>query len=187
MSLIKLRLPSAGAYKTEIVWAQARAKDQAEILSVPRFSPYGFRDIVLCHSVEDDEVKNATDIITPGGHTCHSVLSYDAVSPEQSMALTESMREVELHLEVWSLTMRLPGEEQGKEEVKPLAAGLCIPPKIGPIDDATALAIHALSKLTVAAKSLGLNLLHPTLHAATGNELGTLRDRKQLRRLALVS
>lgn len=118
------------------------------------------------------------------------------------MALTERMREAGLHIEVWSLTMRLPGSSQSNSEPAsddrgaPLCAGLVLPmggPGVSgsrwpeadtPIShlSGTPVAEHAVSALNQASSELAVPLYAPTLLAAAGDELGAARHRRALRR-----
>ncbi len=112
------------------------------------------------------------------------------------------MREAGLHIEVWSLTMRLPGTAQTPTESPPddrgtpLCAGLVLPtgafssPAARWPETETALshldsahvAERAISTLTLASSELSVPLFAPTLMAASGDELGAARHRKALRR-----
>ena len=232
LGLAQLSLPTQGPYSVERVWVQRLDPARARILSVVRYgAPCQFGDIVLCDSGaglsgysdglvqgegEDSESSDDSsaglvflDALESAGYSLH-VVQGGATTPTQAMALTERMREAGLHIEVWSLTMRLPGaaaDDAQNPETRgstPLCAGLVVPPPPGglpgrkatrfpeaapllsedPQADAQKMAERAVSVLVGAGRDLGLILYAPTLMNAAGDELGAARHRKALRRSA---
>lgn len=156
LGLAQLSLPTQGPYSIERVWVQRLDPARARILSVVRYgAPCQFGDIVLCDNsaaqtgysdglVATEQEEGEGEEPTPGlifldtlesaGYALH-VVQGGVATPAQAMALTERMREAGLHIEVWSLTMRLPGGAQGGGETTgsderagtPLCAGLVLP------------------------------------------------------------
>jgi hypothetical protein len=214
----------------ERVWVQRLDPARARILSVVRYgAPCQFGDIVLCDSgtnqsafsdglvtsdSEEDEHEDSSsgllflDLIDSAGYALH-VVQGGTASPTQAMALTERLRESGLHIEVWSLTMRLPGSAPPPENTDeragtPLCAGLVLPAgplreaaPLGPVrladgeipsallpNDARRTAEKAVTVLNGASRELGLSLFAPTLMTAAGDELGAARHRKALKRAA---
>jgi hypothetical protein len=223
LGLAQLSLPTQGPYSIERVWVQRLDPARARILSVVRYgAPCQFGDIVLCDSAaqqsnfcdglltsdsEDSESEENPsgliflDALESAGYMLHVVQGGPA-TPGQAMALTERMREAGLHIEVWSLTMRLPGsgtpapETPTEERGAPLCAGLVLPtgPTSSPASrwpdgegglqnlDAQHIAERAVATINTTSRELSLPLYAPTLMAAAGDELGAARHRKALRR-----
>jgi|JI8StandDraft_1071087.scaffolds.fasta_scaffold63425_2 hypothetical protein len=231
MGLAQLSLPTQGPYAVERVWVQRLDPARARILSVVRYgAPCQFGDVVLCDSgssnpqggftdgllaTDNDDTESESsasglqflDLLEAAGYALHVVQGGPA-SATQAMTLTERLRENGLHIEVWSLTMKLPGTapppESGSEEraATPLCAGLVLPAgplreasPLGPLrladgeipapllpNDAQRTAEKAIAVLNSAAREVGLSLCAPTLMTAAGDELGAARHRKQLKR-----
>lgn len=223
LGLAQLSLPTQGPYSIERVWVQRIDPVRARILSVVRYgAPCQFGDVVLVdnssyqtgysdglqsNEAEEGEAEESQnglvflDALESAGYVLHVVQGGPA-TPGQAMALTERMREAGLHIEVWSLTMRLPGGAQNSTEPAtdergaPLCAGLVLPMGISgtsgtrwpetesPIShlQGTPVAEHAVSALNQASTELAVPLYAPTLLAAAGDELGAARHRKALRR-----
>ena len=222
LGLAQLSLPTQGPYSIERVWVQRLDPARARILSVVRYgAPCQFGDIVLVDSSsyqtgysdglqssesEESETEESSngliflDAMESAGYVLHVVQGGPA-TPGQAMALTERMREAGLHIEVWSLTMRLPGTTQTPESTAddrgtPLCAGLVLP--TGAFSspaarwpetetaishlDSTHVAERAITTLKLASSELSVPLFAPTLMAASGDELGAARHRKALRR-----
>jgi len=223
LGLAQLSLPTQGPYSIERVWVQRLDPARARILSVVRYgAPCQFGDVVLCESSaqqsafwdgllttdsEDSDTEESTsglvflDALDSAGYVLHVVQGGPA-TPGQAMTLTERMREAGLHIEVWSLTMRLPGssppaaDAQADERGAPLCAGLVLP--TGQLStpaarwpegegalsqlDAQHVAERAVSTISTTSRELSLALYAPTLMAAAGDELGAARHRKALRR-----
>jgi hypothetical protein len=225
LGLAQLSLPTQGPYSIERVWVQRLDPARARILSVVRYgAPCQFGDIVLCENSaqqgsfcdglltadnDESETEETTsglvflDALESAGYVLHVVQGGPA-TPGQAMALTERMREAGLHIEVWSLTMRLPGTTQpaegapADERGAPLCAGLVLPTGVttspaarwpegeGPLQnlDAQNIAERAVTTLTSTSRDLTLALYAPTLLTASGDELGAARHRKAMRRSA---
>lgn len=223
LGLAQLSLPTQGPYSIERVWVQRIDPVRARILSVVRYgAPCQFGDVVLVdnssyqtgysdglqsNEAEEGEAEESQsglvflDALESAGYVLHVVQGGPA-TPGQAMALTERMREAGLHIEVWSLTMRLPGSSQSNSEPAsddrgaPLCAGLVLPmggsmasgtrwPETeSPIShlQGAPVAEHAVTALTQASSELAVPLYAPTLLAAAGDELGAARHRKALRR-----
>lgn len=223
LGLAQLSLPTLGPYSIERVWVQRLDPARARILSVVRYgAPCQFGDIVLCDSTaqksvfcdgllteeteESEGEENASGLVfleplESAGYVLHVVQGGPA-TPGQAMSLTERMREAGLHIEVWSLTMRLPGggsppaESSTEERGAPLCAGLVLPTgQLGnpasrwPDSEGTLnnldpqrIAERAVATLSNTSRDLNLPLFAPTLLAAAGDELGAARHRKALRR-----
>lgn len=229
LGLAQLSLPTTGPYSVERVWVQRLDPARARILSVVRYgAPCQFGDVVLC----DNSAHNSSftdgligsdgdepeaeegggllflDSLERAGYALHVVQGGPA-TPTQAMTLTEKLRENGLHIEVWSLTMRLPGSPPPPENTEeragtPLCAGLVLPAgplreavPLGPIriadgqvpdalvpNDAQRTAEKAVSVLNTAARELGLSVFSPTLMAAAGDELGAARHKRALKRAA---
>jgi ferric-dicitrate binding protein FerR (iron transport regulator) len=116
------------------------------------------------------------------GYVLH-VVQGGSASPAQAAALTEWLREADLHVEVWSLTMRLPDAPEhlpSEDGAVPLVAGLVIADPAGNIRSA---AERAAAKLAAASRELGLVLYAPSLLQAAGDEVGAARHRRALRQL----
>ena len=224
LGLAQLSLPTTGPYSVERVWVQRVDPVRARILSVVRYgASCQFGDVVLCDTQGQgsfcdgltgsdgeeqlaEESSNGLVFLEPiesAGYALH-VVQGPAASPSQAMSLTERLREHGLHIEVWSLTMRLPGTSsppEGEDRSVPLCAGLVIPAgpmkeavPLGPIrlsdgeipsallpNDAQRTAEKAVSVLNNAARDLGLSLFSPSLMDAAGDELGAARHRRALR------
>lgn len=230
LGLAQLSLPTQGPYSVERVWVQRLDPARARILSVVRYgAPCQFGDIVLCDSGSgqstfsdglvtgdsEDEAHEDTssglqflDLIESASYALH-VVQGGLATPTQAMALTERLRESGLHIEVWSLTMRLPGSAPPPENTDdragtPLCAGLVLPAgplreaaPLGPVrigegeipsallpNDARRTAEKAVAVMSGASRELGLSLYAPTLMTAAGDELGAARHRKALKRAA---
>jgi hypothetical protein len=232
LGLALLSLPTQGPYSVERVWVQRLDPARARILSVVRYgAPCQFGDVVLCDSgsgqsafsdglvgseSEDEEQEEQgsglvfLDLMESAGYALH-VVQGGVATPTQAMALTERLRESGLHIEVWSLTMRLPGssppagtENNDERAGAPLCAGLVLPAgplkeaaPIGPVriadgeipsallpNDARRTAEKAVAVISGASRELGLSLYSPTLMTAAGDELGAARHRKALKRAA---
>lgn len=230
LGLAQLSLPTQGPYSVERVWVQRIDPARARILSVVRYgAPCQFGDVVLCdtgngHSAfsdglvgsesEDDEPEDTgagltfLDLLDSAGYALH-VVQGGIATPTQAMALTERLRESGLHIEVWSLTMRLPGSSPPPETTderagSPLCAGLVLPAgplreasPLGPVriadgeipsallpNDARRTAEKAVAVISGASRELGLSLYAPSLMHAAGDELGAARHRKALKRAA---
>ena len=224
LGLAQLSLPTTGPYSIERVWVQRVDTVRARILSVVRYgAACQFGDIVLCDTqgygqfydgltgTEDtppeDSSANGLVFIEPletAGYALH-VVQGPSATPSQATSLTERLREHGLHIEVWSLTMRLPGAgtpSEGEDRSMPLCAGLVVPAgqrkeavPLGPIrvsekeapaetipNDAQRSAEQAIGVMADAARDLGLTLCYPTLMEAAGDELGAARHRRILRR-----
>ncbi|MFO0655288.1 MAG: hypothetical protein U0787_09425 [Polyangia bacterium] len=225
LGLAQLSLPTTGPYSVERVWVQRVDPVRARILSVVRYgAACQFGDVVLCDTQGQgnfydgltgsdgdetlpEESANGLLFIDPiesAGYALH-VVQGPSATPSQAMSLTERLREHGLHIEVWSLTMRLPGSSsppEGEDRSVPLCAGLVIPAgpmkeavPLGPIrlsdgeipsallpNDAQRTAEKAVAVLNNAARDLGLSLYAPSLMDAAGDELGAARHRRALRR-----
>lgn len=223
LGLAQLSLPTQGPYSIERVWVQRLDPARARILSVVRYgAPCQFGDVVLCDSVaqqssfcdgllandseEGEGEENPSGFIyletlESAGYVLHVVQGGPA-TPAQAMALTERMREAGLHIEVWSLTMRLPGssaptpDTPADDRGAPLCAGLVLPTGANPPTtarwpdtggvllnlDAQHIAERAVATMSTTSRELSLALYAPTLMAAAGDELGAARHRKALRR-----
>lgn len=223
LGLAQLSLPTQGPYSIERVWVQRLDPARARILSVVRYgAPCQFGDVVLCENTaqqgtfcdglltadnDENESEESTsgliflDALESAGYVLHVVQGGPA-TPGQAMALTERMREAGLHIEVWSLTMRLPGTAQPAEGAPPdergapLCAGLVLPTGQltspasrwpegeGPLSnlDPQNIAERAVTTISNTSKDLSLALYAPTLLAASGDELGAARHKKALRR-----
>lgn len=204
LGLAQLSLPTKGPYAAERVWVQRMCPGRARILSVVRYgAPCQFGDVVLCdegtgqtgfldgvvqHDGEGpgkdksrDSSMSYLDTLEPAGYALH-VVRGGAATPAQATALTERLREAELHIEVWSLTMRLPDAPPPPSEgsAVPLCAGLVVP-AVG--DDAPRSAERAAAELGEAGRELGLLLYAPSLLLASGDELGAARHRRALQKL----
>ena len=228
LGLAQLSLPTTGPYYVERVWVQRVDPVRARILSVVRYgASCQFGDVVLCDTQGQgsfcdgltgadgeeslpEESSNGLVFIEPiesAGYALH-VVQGPSASPSQAMSLTERLREHGLHIEVWSLTMRLPGSSsppEGEDRSVPLCAGLVIPAgpmkeavPLGPIrlsdgeipsallpNDAQRTAEKAVTVLNNAARDLGLSLFSPSLMDAAGDELGAARHRRAIRRSAV--
>jgi hypothetical protein len=223
LGLAQLSLPTQGPYSIERVWVQRLDPVRARILSVVRYgAPCQFGDVVLCDSPsqqsnfcdglinndneDTDSEENTSGLIflqslDSAGYVLHVVHGGPA-TPGQAMTLTERMREAGLHIEVWSLTMRLPGsappaaDAAPEERGAPLCAGLVLPTGAGggattrwPDTegalhnlDAQVIAEKAVTTMSATSRELSLALYSPTLMTAAGDELGAARHRKALRR-----
>jgi hypothetical protein len=227
LGLAQLSLPTTGPYSVERVWVQRLDPARARILSVVRYgAPCQFGDVVLCDNSahnssftdgligsDGDEPETEEggglvflDSLERAGYALHVVQGGPA-TPTQAMTLTEKLRENGLHIEVWSLTMRLPGSPPPPENTEeragtPLCAGLVLPAgplrepmPLGPIriaegqvpdalvpNDAQRTAEKAVLVLNAAARELGLSVFSPTLMAAAGDELGAARHKRALKR-----
>ena len=127
LGLAQLSLPTTGPYSVERVWVQRVDPVRARILSVVRYgASCQFGDVVLCDTQGQgsfcdgltgsdgeeqlaEESSNGLVFLEPiesAGYALH-VVQGPAASPSQAMSLTERLREHGLHIEVWSLTMRL--------------------------------------------------------------------------------
>lgn len=208
LGLAQLSLPTKGTYAAERVWVQRLDPTRARILSVVRYgAPCQFGDVVLCDSGEGhtgywdglamgSEPGDAAgtlrsrepgtggmvflDVLETAGYVLHVVRGAPA-APAQATALTERLREADLHIEVWSLTMRLPDEtrsNQAEGGATPLCAGLVIPYNW---QDPRRSAERAAQELHAVAQELSLPLYAPTLLEAAGDEIGAARHRKGLR------
>lgn len=229
LGLAQLSLPTTGPYSVERVWVQRLDPVRARILSVVRYgAPCQFGDVVLCDNSahnssftdgligsdgEDTETEESSgllflDSLERAGYALHVVQGGPA-TPTQAMTLTEKLRENGLHIEVWSLTMRLPGSPpppEGSDDRAgtPLCAGLVLPAgplrepvPLGPLriadgqipdalvpNDAQRTAEKAVAVLNAAARDLGLSIFAPSLMAAAGDELGAARHKRALKRAA---
>jgi len=225
LGLAQLSLPTTGPYSVERVWVQRVDPVRARILSVVRYgAAVQFGDIVLCDTqgqgnfcdgltgldgedpVSEDNSNGLLFLqpIEPANYALH-VVQGPSATPSQAMSLTDRLREHGLHIEVWSLTMRLPGAStpvEGEDRTVPLCAGLVIPAgptreavPLGPIrmsdadvapdtipNDVQRMAEKAVGVLNTAARDFGIALYFPTLMAAAGDELGAVRHRRGLRR-----
>lgn len=208
LGLAQLSLPTKGPYAAERVWVQRLDPSRARILSVVRFgAPCQFGDVVLCDEgaghtgfldgvVARDDAPDATgsgagrengmvflDTLEAAGYVLHVVQGGPA-TPAQATALTERLREAELHIEVWSLTMRLPDVAHPPTDGSsvPVCAGLVIPSE-APESQGQQVIERAAQELAEAGRELGLCLYAPTLMLAAGDELGAARHRKALRQL----
>jgi hypothetical protein len=205
LGLAQLSLPTKGPYAAERVWVQRLCPARARILSVVRYgAPCQFGDVVLCdegvgHTGYYDGVvahdgdpgragqRDASMIflgtLEDAGYALHVVQGGPA-TPAQATALTERFREADLHIEVWSLTMRLPDVtvQPSENGALPLCAGLVIP-GAGPEPQASA--ERAVAELTAAARELGLPMYAPTLMRAAGDEVGAARHKKALLKLGI--
>jgi hypothetical protein len=221
LGLAQLSLPTKGPYAIERVWVQRLDPVRARILSVVRYgAPCQFGDVVLvdskthsatfCDGLEpavpeaaepEDAANNLVflDVLESAGYVLH-VIQGGPTSQAQAMTLTERMRDAGLHIEVWSLTMRLPSSggtsTEGAADGRgaPLCAGLVLPtgPCTGPRwpdqetatgrQTSTQVAERAAQTLILAARELDLMILAPTLMAEAGDELGAARHRKAIRR-----
>lgn len=227
LGLAQLSLPTTGPYSVERVWVQRLDPVRARILSVVRYgAPCQFGDVVLCDNSshnssftdgligsDGDETESEEgsglvflDSLERAGYALHVVQGGPA-TPTQAMTLTEKLRENGLHIEVWSLTMRLPGsppppESSDDRAGTPLCAGLVLPAgplrepvPLGPLriadgqipdalvpNDAQRTAEKAVVVLNTAARDLGLAIYAPTLMAAAGDELGAARHKRALKR-----
>lgn len=201
LGLAQLSLPTQGPYAAERVWVQRLCPARARILSVVRYgAPCQFGDVVLCDEgtghtgfldgvVAHDEAGSRDrnrdssmvylDTLEPAGYVLH-VVRGGPITPAQATALTERMREAELHIEVWSLTMRLPDAPPPSEGAPaPLCAGLVVAAS----KDPRGAAERAVAELRAAERVLGTPLYAPTLMLASGDEIGAARHRKAIQRL----
>lgn len=217
LGLGQMSLPTKGPYSKEQVWVQRVDQARARILSVVRYDgPCQFGDVVLCEYPEAsgycDGLLDADDdptpltlrflaVSEPGNFALH-VVHGSSATPTQAMALTERLREQGLHIEVWSLTMRLPNRDEVKSVAdrsasdeagtKPLCAGLVVAqgpeqkgetPIAGVSHDPRVTAEKAAAALRAAGTELKLDLCSPTLQAAAGDELGALRHKRAVAKL----
>lgn len=218
LGLGQMSLPTQGPYSVERVWIQRIDQARARILSVVRYGgPCQFGDVVLCERPQvseycdgllsqDDEDRGDhfrfLAMSEPGGFALHVVHGSKA-TPTQAMALTERLREQGLHVEVWSLTMRLPKDKDeaksvadrvtsGDPDVRPLCAGLVVAqgpenkgetPIAGVSHDPRVTAEKAAAALRAAGTELKLDLYSPTLQGAAGDELGALRHKRAVAKL----
>lgn len=202
----QLCIPSDGPYTTERVWSSRIDPARARVLSVVRYGGCQFSDVVLVDlpgmsgfedgqggegEEEDPGGLVFLEVLEPSQYKLYEVAGGKA-SPTQAMMLTEEMREAGLHIEVWSLTMRLPkGEEAGAADAdgsRPVRAGLILGtttiggsvPAEGALAERAEKAAKALSR---AAAKAGVVLCCPDLMEDAGDELGAARHRKVLRGL----
>lgn len=202
LGLAQLSLPTQGPYSIERVWVQRLDPARARILSVVRYgAPCQFGDVVLCDSgeghtgyldgltVPSEGPKGREppgggmvflDVLEAAGYMLH-VVQGDPATPAQATALTERLRELDLHIEVWSLTMRLPDDTRNPMvdgATMPLCAGLVV---AYDWQDPRRVAERALRDLADAGRELGLQLFAPSLMESAGDEVGAARHRKALR------
>lgn len=204
----QLALPIQGPYKAERVWSIRIDPARARILSVVRYgAPCQFGDVVLldmpgmsvCQDglgeAEQEEEGGARFLeqADPAGFRLYEV-SGGKATPTQAMALTEHLREAGLHIEVWTLTMRLPKDadrgdsEVGPDGARPVRAGLVLGsmlaggavPAPGSKQEAAEKAAAALRE---AASKIGVPLYCPGLMVEAGDELGAARHKRGLRAL----
>lgn len=204
MGLAQLSLPTQGPYAAERVWVQRLDPVRARLLSVVRYgAPCQFGDIVLCDGGDGhtgfcdglttpeaqgfgkDGVMLYLGTLDAAGYTLH-VVQGDATTAAQATALTERLREVDLHIEVWSMTMRLPDDnpaQRGDGGAVPLCAGLVLPrgDQADPVYGSQLVAERAAGEVADAARELGLSIYAPSLLLQAGDELGAARHRKALR------
>lgn len=207
LGLAQLSLPTKGVYAAERVWVQRLDPARARILSVVRYgAPCQFGDVVLCDGGEGQsgfcdgvvasdgqdggetradggEARDGTmaflDVLESAGYALH-VVRGDPATPAQATTLTERLRDSELHIEVWSLTMRLPDDNPAAPPggAVPFCAGLVLPTLLA---DPQGVAQRAVEEITAAAREVGLGLYAPTLMAAAGDEVGAARHRKAIK------
>ena len=217
LGLGQMSLPTKGPYSVERVWVQRIDRARARILSVVRYAgPCQFGDVVLCERPpvgeycdglldpdDDDDQGDSLEFLAvsePGNFVLHTVQG-PAATPTQAMALTERMREQGLHIEVWSLTMRLPGRGDaesvadrgsGDPDTRPLCAGLVVAqgpegkgetPIAGVSHDPRITAEKAVAMLRATGTEVKLDLYYPTLQAAAGDDLGALRHKRAVAKL----
>jgi hypothetical protein len=177
LSLLKLAAPAALHQKGEWLWSVTQTEDTTKILSVAMGDgPYQHGDIVRFEThPEIEDCGRAVELVTAGGFALHRVFGAKA-TPMQCMALTEHMREQDLHIEVWSLTVRAADEEPGEA---PMRAGLVVQPGMD--------ALEAMLRLRRGMQLASITAWCPTLSEAAGDQVGLQRDRKGLRGLGLAA
>jgi len=186
---------SGNRYTREKVWVQWMDPVRARVLSVVRYDgPCQFGDVVLCDEVYNNKfftgmpwtsdedppaVFRYLQCLEPANYTMYKVYG-GAVSAGVAMQVTEEFREAGLHIEVWSVTMRVPEEPAlNPDETLSLQGGLVIH---SPTVESAA---HAAAVLTSIAAKIGVPLWSPDLLASTGDELGAARHRKALRQMGI--
>lgn len=195
MTTLALPVRTGESYTAERVWARRIDPARAQVLSVVRFGTCQLFDTVLC---EEDPGSPFLDglvhkemppreaqprlrylsTLSSAGYTLY-IVQGDVASHAQAMDLTKRLRDVDLQIEVWSATMRLPGDESADPKGCPLLAGLAIQHGNNRKEDAE----WAARELQKAARSLGLVLFAPALLAAAGDEVGAARHIKGIRQL----
>jgi hypothetical protein len=175
-SLLRLAVPGRDG-KGEWLWSVTETATTAKILSVPLYEgPYQHGDIVSFEiDLELEGRGRAVELVTAGGFVLHRVFGPEA-TPQQCMALTEHMREQDLHIEVWSLTVRAADEEPGEA---PMRAGLVVQPGMD--------VLEAMLRLRRGMQLAGITAWCPSLSKAAGDQVGLQRDRKGLRGLGLAA
>ena len=172
--LISIAIPSLEVDVLKGEWSHALANKDgtARLLSVMQYdSAYQFGDVVRYGTHDEIEGRyQALDIVTPGEYVLHRVYGLDA-TPEQSMKFTDAMREQDLHIEVWSLTVRAADETP---KTRPLRAGLALQPGMD--------LLEALLRLRHGARIAGVSAWCPTLSAKAGDRVGLQRDLTNIRR-----
>lgn len=176
--LIIISIPSLEVDVLKGEWSHADANKDgtARILSVMQYdSAYQFGDVVRYSTHDEEEGRyQALDIVKPGNYKLHRVYGRDT-TVEQAMRLTAEMREQDLHIEVWSMTVRPSGV---MPETKPLRAGLVLQPGMDPLE--------AMLRLRRGAQLAGISAWCPTLSAEAGDRVGLQRDLTNIRRNGIV-
>jgi hypothetical protein len=171
---LSLRTPR-GRYSAESTWSivdDMKLPEQARILSVIRYGGdiCQFGDVVEWETMDLKGLDGiVVKVVQPARYSLH-VLSGPPISPGQAMALTEKMRERELQIEAWSITMNLPGQKIDPNADQPLAAGLVLKPDFDPLE--------ALLRLRVSAQEIGIMVACPSLSRQAHDEVGALRDQR---------
>lgn len=193
ITTIALPVKTKDPFSAERVWVQRIDPARAQILSVVRFGACQLFDTILCDEEPvspflDGLVHKETPpreerpklkylgTLSSARYTLYIVQGGDALT-SQTTDLTSRLREKDLHIEVWSTTMRLPSEAPPR----PFLAGLAIQ-HADDQEKRKEEAAWAARELQGAARSLGLDLFAPALLAAAGDEVGAARHRNGLRR-----
>lgn len=175
---LRIQIPN-GPYGQEITWARMEIKDHpdwAHVLSVVRYGGEccQFKDIVEWRPVDgksyDGEI---VQLVQSSGYCLHRI-SGPPITVGQGMALAEKMRERQLQIEVWSVTMVMPGRKP--EDGNPLSAGVVLSPTDDPLE--------SLLRLRVSAKEVGIEVACPSLSRAAHDEVGALREQRLARKWA---
>lgn len=195
LGLAVMGLPTQGTqYTKERSWVQRLDLVRARILSVPRFgAPCQFGDVVLCDlssmnrpaygipdaAEEEIPALEFLNVLESGGYEMHQI-SGGTATPAQAMVITEICREAGFHIEVWSVTMSLPHEEnRDPNAAAPVSAGLVVTKTAE--EDRQGVFERAVAALRAAERQTSVPLYSPTLMEGAGDELGARRHRKLLK------
>lgn len=170
-------------FKKETVWVilfrieSGTEAVLAKILSIPRFAPFRFSDVVLIGQgrfLKEDPLDSPHPYVLEtclassfrtfflhGVGTSKDLWGFKQLIPAGSP----------IHIEPWTLTMRVPGEKIQDEEPDPFVCGMAVP--TGSEWDAAHLVRQA-----------GFPVFCPSLMAASGDELNARRHQKQVERLS---